>query len=75
MDFAKKLSQIMNFDYEFVEPVFGTFGEKINGTWNGVVGDLAIGVGPIAMGHYCYLTNFVLWFHPPEVVLARKLAL
>lgn len=49
MDFARKLSQIMNFDYEFVEPAFGTFGEKINGTWNGVVGDLAIGVGSIAI--------------------------
>lgn len=42
----------MNFDFEFVEPAFGTFGEKINGTWNGVVGDLSIGVT-----NYCPLTT------------------
>ncbi|XP_066148112.1 ionotropic receptor 25a [Euwallacea fornicatus] len=43
VDFVKKLAEVMNFAYEFVEPAVGTFGEKVNGTWNGVVGDLAVG--------------------------------
>lgn len=34
----------MNFDYELVAPKKGTFGMKINGTWDGVIGDLATGV-------------------------------
>lgn len=63
----------MNFDYEFVEPAFGTFGEKINGTWNGVVGDLAIGVGSIAIWTSIAMfgSNFC-WFPCPMAVLAGK---
>lgn len=34
----------MDFDYELVLPRTGTFGEKRNGKWDGVVGDLAYGV-------------------------------
>ncbi|KAL1516519.1 hypothetical protein ABEB36_000426 [Hypothenemus hampei] len=49
VDFAQKLAEVLNFDFEFVEPSFGTFGEKINGTWNGVVGDLALGDTDIAI--------------------------
>nr|WJJ63357.1 ionotropic receptor 8a [Pachyrhinus yasumatsui] len=48
-DFAQKLSEIMDFDYIFVEPTSGTFGEKVNGTWNGVVGDLARGDTDLAI--------------------------
>lgn len=45
VDFTKKLAEYMNFDYEFVEPANGSFGKKKNGVWNGVIGDLATGVG------------------------------
>lgn len=43
-DFATKLAQLMNFDFDFVEPKKGTFGRKRDGVWDGVVGDLATGV-------------------------------
>ncbi|CAG9763323.1 unnamed protein product [Ceutorhynchus assimilis] len=48
-DFAQKLSEVMDFDFVFVEPESGTFGEKINGSWNGVVGDLARGDTDLAI--------------------------
>lgn len=51
-DFAQKISEVMNFDYVFVEPATGTFGEKVNGTWDGIVGDLAVGVGPLLIYVY-----------------------
>ncbi|KAJ8965569.1 hypothetical protein NQ314_004028 [Rhamnusium bicolor] len=44
VDFMKRIAQIMDFDFEFVEPKSGTFGRKVDGVWNGVVGDLASGV-------------------------------
>lgn len=44
IDFVHKLSELMDFDYELVVPKNGTFGEKKNGKWDGVVGDLASGV-------------------------------
>lgn len=45
LDFAHKLSQLMDFDYEIVIPKNGTFGKKrTGGNWDGVVGDLARGV-------------------------------
>lgn len=44
IDFVKKLSELMNFDYELVAPKKGSFGEKHNGKWDGVIGDLATGV-------------------------------
>lgn len=43
-DFATKLADMMNFDFEFVEPKSGTFGKKRDGVWDGVIGDLATGV-------------------------------
>ncbi|XP_060520589.1 ionotropic receptor 25a [Cylas formicarius] len=49
VDFANKLSEVMGFDFEFVEPKSGTFGEKVNGSWDGVVGDLARGDTDIAI--------------------------
>ncbi|XP_030750371.1 ionotropic receptor 25a [Sitophilus oryzae] len=48
-DFAQKISEVLGFDFEFVEPQTGTFGEKVNGTWNGVVGDLARGDTDLAI--------------------------
>jgi glutamate receptor, ionotropic, invertebrate len=45
IDFAHKLSELMGFDYEIIEPELGTFGQKDRqGKWDGVVGDLASGV-------------------------------
>ncbi|RXG51668.1 Ionotropic receptor 25a [Armadillidium vulgare] len=42
-DLADKLSSHMNFEYEFVFPADGKYGAKEkNGTWNGLVGDLAV---------------------------------
>lgn len=34
----------MGFRFEFVEPENGSFGKKVNGVWNGVIGDLFKGV-------------------------------
>lgn len=50
IDFIKKLSEEMQFDYELVIPTDRTFGEKLpNGQWSGLVGDLAKGVSDISM--------------------------
>lgn len=35
---------MMDFDYDLVIPEDGEFGLKVNGVWNGLVGDLAKGV-------------------------------
>lgn len=45
LDFAHKLGEVMDFDYEIVVPKNGTFGKKQpDGSWDGIVGDLASGV-------------------------------
>ncbi|VEN34523.1 unnamed protein product [Callosobruchus maculatus] len=48
-DFARKIAEMMDFNFEFVEPKIGTFGEKIDGVWNGVIGDLATGETDMAI--------------------------
>jgi len=48
IDLLKKLSELMNFDYEIDPPANGEFGKRYpNGTWDGMVGDLAMGVSTI----------------------------
>lgn len=48
IDFVKKLSEEMQFDYELVIPEDEEFGKKLpNGEWSGVIGDLAKGVSLI----------------------------
>ncbi|CAG9859593.1 unnamed protein product [Phyllotreta striolata] len=49
VDFAEKIAEVMNFNFEIVEPKEGTFGEKVNGVWNGVVGDLVSGRTDLAI--------------------------
>lgn len=50
MDFVKKLSEVMGFNYELVEPKYGTFGKKKrNGQWDGIIGDLAKGETDMAL--------------------------
>jgi len=50
IDLLLKLSQLMDFDYEIVPPANGEFGKRYpNGTWDGMVGDLAMGVSNIFM--------------------------
>lgn len=45
IDFVKKLSEEMQFDYDLVIPEDQEFGKKLpNGEWTGVIGDLAKGV-------------------------------
>lgn len=47
IDFAAKLAEVMNFDYELVMPTVGTIGDRVPGknhTWDGLVGELIIGV-------------------------------
>lgn len=47
IDFAAKLAEVMNFDYELILPKVGTFGDRIPGkrnAWDGLVGELIIGV-------------------------------
>lgn len=60
IDFVKKLSEEMQFDYDLVIPEDQEFGKRLpNGEWNGLIGDLAKGVGLIIS-----LQNFLLnlWF-------------
>nr|QZH55073.1 ionotropic receptor 8a [Achelura yunnanensis] len=50
VDLIQKLSEVMEFDYEIVTPKSGTFGRKLpNGTWDGLIGDLARGETEIAV--------------------------
>lgn len=45
VELSKKLSELMTFDFEFVFPADGHYGARQkNGSWNGLVGDLANGV-------------------------------
>ncbi|PNF39891.1 hypothetical protein B7P43_G01962 [Cryptotermes secundus] len=55
IDLLQKLSELMDFDYEIVPPANGEFGKRYpNGTWDGMVGDLAMGetdmvIAPLTM--------------------------
>ncbi|ROT70491.1 olfactory ionotropic receptor IR8a [Penaeus vannamei] len=55
VELSKKLSELMTFDFEFVFPADGHYGARQkNGSWNGLVGDLANGntdiiVAPLTM--------------------------
>nr|XP_022904235.1 ionotropic receptor 25a [Onthophagus taurus] len=50
VDFAEKLSQLMDFKYDLVEPKQGSFGVKNkNGVWDGLVGDLQTGETDLAI--------------------------
>ena len=44
IELIQKLADMMDFDYDLVIPEDGEFGQKVNGVWNGLVGDLAKGV-------------------------------
>lgn len=47
IDFAKRLSEKLDFDYVLVPPTRGSFGDRVpglNNTWDGLVGDLVTGV-------------------------------
>ncbi|XP_058794707.1 ionotropic receptor 25a isoform X2 [Phymastichus coffea] len=50
IDLIKKLALMMDFEYDLVVPTEGDFGQKVNGQWNGLVGDLAKGQTDIAVG-------------------------
>ncbi|KAJ8675501.1 hypothetical protein QAD02_011287 [Eretmocerus hayati] len=50
IDLIHRLSEMMDFEYDLVVPEDGSFGEKVNGVWNGLVGDLAKGQTDIAVG-------------------------
>lgn len=62
IDFVKKLSEEMLFDYELIIPEDQEFGKKLpDGEWSGLIGDLAKGVGLISQEHLkrlkCTVTN------------------
>lgn len=47
IDFAAKLGEVLDFDYELVPTKNGLFGDRVpnmNNTWDGLVGDLMVGV-------------------------------
>ena len=44
VELIQKLAEMMDFDYDIVIPTEGDFGEKKNGVWDGLVGDLSKGV-------------------------------
>lgn len=53
IDFIQKLSEVMQFDYDLVIPEDLEFGRKLpNGEWNGLIGDLARGVGCIFLDYF-----------------------
>jgi len=59
IDFIKKLSEEMQFDYDLVIPDNQEFGKRLpNGEWNGLIGDLVKGVG--FSGLFSYLCTYVL---------------
>lgn len=43
IDLIHRLSQVMDFEYDIIEPESKTLGEKIDGRYNGAVGDLVSG--------------------------------
>ncbi|XP_023248362.1 uncharacterized protein LOC106639596 [Copidosoma floridanum] len=49
IDLIDKLASMMDFDYDIVVPEDGDFGQKIDGVWTGLVGDLAKGQTDIAV--------------------------
>ncbi|KAL6267005.1 hypothetical protein P5V15_000085 [Pogonomyrmex californicus] len=50
IDFVKKLSEEMQFDYDLIIPEDQEFGKKLpNGEWSGLIGDLAKGETDIAV--------------------------
>lgn len=47
IDFVKRLSEKLDFDYVLVPPTRGLLGDRVpgmNNTWDGLVGDLVTGV-------------------------------
>ena len=49
-ELTQKLAEIMKFDYEFVFPKDGKYGAREkDGSWNGLVGDLASGVSTLIL--------------------------
>lgn len=58
IDFASKLAEILDFDYELIPTSKGTFGDRIphmNNTWDGLVGDLMVGVCEKSLICYNYV--------------------
>lgn len=49
IDFIHRLTEVMDFDYDIIEPASKTLGESINGKFDGVVGDLITGEIDIAV--------------------------
>ncbi|CAB0034839.1 unnamed protein product [Trichogramma brassicae] len=49
IELIQTLANMMDFDYDLVVPDDGEFGQKVNGVWNGLVGDLAKGQTDIAV--------------------------
>lgn len=52
IDFAKRLSEKLDFDYVLVPATKGSFGDRIpgmNNTWDGLVGDLMTGVSAFSL--------------------------
>nr|QGW50292.1 ionotropic receptor 8a [Chouioia cunea] len=49
IDLIDRLAEMMDFDFDLVIPQDGEFGQKVNGFWNGLVGDLSKGQTDIAV--------------------------
>lgn len=58
IDFAAKLAEVLDFDYDLVPTKNGLFGDRMqhmNNTWDGLVGDLMVGVSVKFMSfHHMY---------------------
>ena len=40
IDIIRHLQSRLNFDYEFIEPADGKFGNEVNGEWNGLIKEI-----------------------------------
>ena len=40
IDIIRHLQSRLNFDYEFIEPTDGKFGNEVNGEWNGLIKEI-----------------------------------
>lgn len=43
IDLIRRLAEAMEFDYEILLPETGTYGKRVNGRWDGIIGDLVRG--------------------------------
>ena len=62
-DLADKIAELVQFNYELKLVEDGKFGADVNGTWNGMVGELISRVGTAVL--VLYFLIFIFIYSPP----------